>query len=176
MNDLEKVFMAELKDIYDAEHQLTKALPEMEAMAHSAELKSAFRQHLGETQNHISRLEQVFRELGQEPKRKTCKGIEGIIDEGQSMAKEFRDNSALDAALIGAAQKVEHYEITSYGTICSWAEQAGMTGVVSLLQENLADEKRTDQKLTVLAEYSRNPEATRHDTEVHEGFFKKLAA
>ena len=176
MNDLEKVFMAELKDMYDAEHQLTKALPEMEEMAHSQGLKSAFRQHLGETQNHIIRLEQVFRELGQEPKRKTCKGIEGIIDEGRSMAKEFRDNSALDAALIGAAQKVEHYEITSYGTICSWAEQAGMTGVVSLLQENLADEKRTDQKLTVLAESSRNPEATRHDTEVHEGFLKKLAA
>jgi len=176
MNDLEKLFLAELKDIYDGEQQLVEALPEMEELAKSKALKSAFHQHWEQTRTHVGRLERVFRELGQEPKRKSCQGLEGIIDEGQSIAKEFKDNSALDAALIEAGQKVEHYEMTSYGTLCSWADQMGQTAVASLLKENLVEEKETDRKLTMLAESSRNIEATRHDTEQHESFISKLAA
>lgn len=148
MNDLQKLFLAELKDIYDGEQQLIKTLPEMEEMAGSQQLKVAFHEHLEQTRTHVNRLENVFRELGQEPTRKSCKGLEGIIDEGQSMAKEFRDNSALDAALIEAGQKVEHYEITAYGTLCSWAEQLGQERVLSLLKANLSEEKQTDQILT----------------------------
>lgn len=165
MNDLEKVFFSELKDMYDAEHQITKALPEMVEHASSAELKNAFRHHLEESKVHFQRLETVFREIGQEAKRKTCKGIEGVIDDGQLMAGEFANNSAIDAALIAAAQKVEHYEIASYGTLCSWAEELGLTRALSVLKENLAEEKQTDQKLTRLGESLRNPEAARHDTE-----------
>ncbi len=174
MNDLEKLFTAELKDIYDGEKQIEEALPIMEESAASQELKMAFHQHLEQTRNHVNRLETVFRELGIEPRRKNCKGLSGIIDEGESMAKEFRHNSALDAALIEAGQKVEHYEITSYGTLLSWAEQLGKTRIASLLKENLREEKETDQRLTVLAEGSRNPEALMHDSKVHQGLFSKM--
>ena len=165
MNDLEKLFVSELKDIYDGEQQLVEALGELEETATSGELKSAFHEHKEETKNHVNRLESVFRELGQEPKRKTCHGIEGIIDEGQTMAKEFANNSALDAALIAAGQKAEHYEITSYGTLCSWAEELGRPNITSLLEQNLSEEKAADQKLTMLAEQSRNAEAKSRDTE-----------
>ncbi|HWI58871.1 MAG TPA: ferritin-like domain-containing protein [Bacillota bacterium] len=169
MNDLEKLFLSELKDIYDGEQQLVEALPEMEKHAASGELKNAFHEHLEQTRNHVQRLESVFRALGEEPNRKSCRGLEGIIDEGEKMAKEFEQNSALDAALIEAGQKVEHYEITSYGTLCTWAEQLGKGNVVPLLKQNLSEEKETDQRLTRLAESSRNIEATRHDTETNEG-------
>jgi ferritin-like metal-binding protein YciE len=175
MNDLEKLFRAELRDIYDGENQLIKALPEMEKMAHSSELKAAFHEHLEQTRNHVRRLEEVFRAMGQEPNRKSCKGLEGIIDEGESIAKEFRDNSALDAALIESGQKAEHYEITSYGTLCTWAKELGRQNVLSLLKETLDEEKQADQKLTGLAQMSSNPEATRRDTETHESFFDKIA-
>ncbi len=174
MNDLEKLFLAELKDIYDGEKQIEKALPTMEESAVSSGLKAAFHEHLQQTRTHVNRLETVFRELGQEPSRKSCKGLEGIIDEGESIAKEFRDNSALDAALIEAGQKVEHYEITSYGTLCSWAEQLGNMRVANLLKENLSEEKTTDERLTSLAETSRNPEAMRHSGEIHEGLISKV--
>jgi ferritin-like metal-binding protein YciE len=165
MNDLEKLFLTELRDIYDGEHQLIKALPEMEKVAMSPELKHAFQAHLEETKTHVNRLEHVFRALGEQPSRKTCKGLEGIIDEGEILAEEFRTNRAIDAALIESGQKVEHYEITSYGTLCSWAEELGRTQVLALLQENLSEEKLADQKLTRLAKSTRNPEAARHDTE-----------
>jgi ferritin-like metal-binding protein YciE len=174
MNDLEKLFLAELKDIYDGEKQLEEALPEMEQSAHSVDLKRAFHDHLEQTHNHVNRLEKVFREIGEEPRRKSCKAMEGIIDEGETIAKEFRDNSALDAGLIEAGQKVEHYEITSYGTLCTWAEQLGKTRVADLLKETLREEKETDQKLTRLAEASRNPDATMHDTDVHESLMDKI--
>ncbi len=175
MNDLEKLFLSELKDIYDGEKQLEKALPEMEEAAESRELKDAFHQHLDQTRNHVNRLEQVFRVIGAEPRRKTCKGLEGIIDEGENMASEFEGNKAIDAALIAAGQKAEHYEITSYGTLCSWAEQMGNTQVAQLLKENLSEEKATDERLTRLAESFRNPEAAMHDTE-KKGFFGKLVS
>ncbi len=110
-------------------------------------------------------MEQVFRAIGEEPDRRSCKGLEGIIDEGELMASEFKNNSALDAALIEAGQKTEHYEITAYGTLCSWAQELGRPEVASMLKETLQEEKETDQKLTRLAESFRNPEATRHDTE-----------
>ncbi len=174
MNDLEKLFLRELKDIYDGEQQLMKALPEMEKSAASRELKAAFHDHYDQTRNHVNRLERVFRDFGAEPERRSCKGLEGIIDEGESMASEFKENSALDAALIESGQKVEHYEITSYGTLCSWAEQLGRTNVLSLLKQTLDEEKQTDQELTRLAEASRNIEATRHQGEVKEGFFSKI--
>ncbi len=175
MNDLQKLFLTELEDMYDAEKQLVEALPEMEESAQSVELKNAFRQHLEQTKTHVNRLENVFRAMGQEPDRRTCKGIEGIIDEGQQIAKEFRKNSALDAGLIAAAQKVEHYEITSYGTLCSWAEQLQNPQILSWLKENLSEEKMADQLLTRVAESDRNVEAMAHDTKKG-GFFSKLAA
>jgi ferritin-like metal-binding protein YciE len=165
MNDLEKLFVSELKDIYDGEQQLVKALSELEKTATAGELKSAFHDHLEETKTHVNRLESVFREIGEEPKRKTCHGIEGIIDEGQLIAKEFADNSALDAALIAAGQKAEHYEITSYGSLCSWSEELGRSNVTSLLKQNLSEEKAADQKLTQLAKSGRNAEAKTRDTE-----------
>ncbi len=176
MNDLQKLFLSELEDMYDCEKQLVKALPEMEESAEAPELKRAFHEHLEQTKVHVNRLEGVFRAMGQEPDRRSCKGIEGIIDEGQDIAKEFRKNSALDAGLIAAAQKVEHYEITSYGTLCSWAKELGNEEILAVLKENLSEEKMTDELLTRVAEARRNPEATRHDTDKKEGFFSKLAA
>ena len=165
MNDLEKLFVSELKDIYDGEQQLVEALGELEKNAVSGELKSAFREHLQQTKGHVNRLEQVFQQIGEEPKRKTCHGIEGIVDEGQMIATEFNGNSALDAALIAAAQKTEHYEITSYGSLCSWAEELGQNRIVELLKQNLSEEKETDAKLSRLAVAARNPEARRQNTE-----------
>lgn len=163
MNDLQKLFISELKDMYDGEQQLVDALAEMEKSADSAELKSAFHEHLEETKGHVNRLEQVFKQIGETPKRKTCHGIEGIIDEGQMLSKEFQGNAALDAALITAGQKSEHYEITSYGSLCSWAEELGLDPVADLLKQNLSEEKHADEKLTQLAEASRNPEAKLSD-------------
>lgn len=164
MNDLEKLFVSELKDIYDGEQQLVEALAELEESASSGELKSAFREHLQQTKGHVNRLEQVFKEIGEAPKRKACHGIEGIIDEGQMLAEEFDGNSALDAALISAAQKSEHYEITSYGSLCSWADTLGQDTVATLLKQNLKEEKEADAKLTRLAESARNPEAAQRDS------------
>ena len=175
MKDLEKLFLTELEDMYDGEQQLVAALTEMEESAASEELKSAFHEHREQTRTHVNRLESVFRAVGQEPHRRSCKGLEGIIDEGEKLAKEFKGNSALDAGLIAAGQKAEHYEITSYGTLCSWAEEMGNTQVADLLQENLREEKETDAKLTRLAETYRNPEAAQRDTEKKgESIFSKI--
>ena len=179
MNDLEKLFLSELRDIYDGEQQLVEALPDMEKSAVSGELKRAFHEHWEQTRNHVNRLERVFQSIGEKPSRKTCRGLEGIIDEGEITAKEFEKNSALDAALIESGQKAEHYEITSYGTLCSWAEELGRPEVVSLLKENLSEEKDADAKLTRLAVSERNVEATRHDTEKSgkvASMFKKMVS
>jgi ferritin-like metal-binding protein YciE len=165
MQDLEKLFLGELQDIYDAENQLLGTLPKMADKANSPQLKDAFRLHLEETREHVRRLEQAFHALGQDPKRKTCKAMKGLIDEGEFVAAEFEHNTALDAALIAAAQKVEHYEITSYGTLCTWARELGADTLSSLLKENLADEKNADEKLTHLAEQSANLRAAAGDTE-----------
>ncbi len=176
MNDLQKLFLTELEDMYDGEKQLVEALGEMEKRAQSVELRNAFREHRQQTKMHVNRLESVFRAMGEEPDRRKCKGLEGIIDEGQQIAKEFSKNSALDAGLIAAAQKVEHYEITSYGTLCAWAEHLNKPEVLSLLKQNLSEEKMADQLLTRVAETNRNVEAIGHDTEKKEGFLRKLAA
>lgn len=164
MNDLEKLFTSELKDIYDAEHRLVEALGEMEKSASSQELKMAFHEHQEQTRTHVNRLEQVFRELGEEPDRKKCKAIQGIIDEGELIAREFSGNTALDAALITAGQKAEHYEITSYGSLCTWAKELGHNGVLALLKENMSEEKNADARLSLIAKTSRNADARFGDT------------
>ena len=159
MKDLEKLFIEELSDIYNAEQQLTKALPKMAKAAQSAELRAAFEEHLDQTKEHIKRLDQVFEAIAQPMKKKTCKAMKGLIEEGNEVADEFEAEAALDAALICAAQKVEHYEIASYGCLCTWAKELGHDDALDLLQETLDEEKETDQRLTDLAESSRNVEA-----------------
>ena len=163
MKHLEKLFIDELADIYNAETQLTKALPKMAKAAQSEELRAAFEEHLDQTREQINRLDQVFESLGESLKKKTCKGMKGLIEEGNEMAEEFEGDIALDAALICAAQKVEHYEIASYGCLCTWAKELGHDDALDLLQENLDEEKETDEKLTELAASSRNVEAMHGD-------------
>jgi ferritin-like metal-binding protein YciE len=155
-NDLHELFLEELADILNAERQLTKALPKMARAAESAELTEAFESHLAETEIHISRLEKVFRSLDESPKRKKCKGMEGLIEEGEEMMKEMKSTSALDASLIASAQKAEHYEIASYGALCAWAGQMGHDEALQLLQETLDEEKTADETLTQIAESSAN--------------------
>jgi ferritin-like metal-binding protein YciE len=155
-NELHELFLEELADIYNGEQQLTKALPKMAKAAQSDELRQAFESHLQETENQISRLEQVFETLGESVKRKVCKGLKGIIEEGSEMIQEQKGSNALDAALINAAQKAEHYEIASYGTVCAWAKQMNHDEVLELLHETLDEEKTADEKLTQIAESAAN--------------------
>lgn len=164
MNDLRRVFLTNLQEIYDAEHQLAGALAELDQYAESKALKLAFRFHKKQTEKHWERLEEVFELMDSVPSRRACQGIEGIIDEAQTLVMEFLGNTALDAALIAAAQKAEHYEISAYTALCAWAEELGETRVAELLEENLSDEKQTDEALSLLAKTSRNREATRHDS------------
>lgn len=153
------MFLEELADAYNAEQQLIKALPKMAKKAEADELREAFEMHLEETENHASRVEQVVESLGESLKRKKCRGMEGIINEGEEMASEQQDSEALDAALVCAAQKVEHYEIASYGTLCTWAELLGEREALNLLKETLAEEKQADEKLTSIAEEWANERA-----------------
>lgn len=176
MNDLQKLFVGELADLYDAEKQLIDTLPKMAQSAHCDELRAAFNEHLVETKGHARRLEEVFNTIGETPRRKTCKGMEGLIDEGELIAKEFENNTALDAGLIAAAQKVEHYEITSYGTLCTWATELGNERALSLLKENLSEEKIADKKLSQLAESGVNQQSIAHDTEKRGEFASKVAS
>ena len=156
LNDL---LLDHLKDLYDAEHQITKALPKMAQAASSQQLKSAFQQHLSETENQIRRLEQVFDSMGKKATRKTCKGMKGVIEEGNEILEEDADATVKDAGLISAAQKVEHYEIAGYGTARTYARMLGMTDAANLLQQTLDEEGMTDEKLTQLAESSINVQA-----------------
>jgi ferritin-like metal-binding protein YciE len=160
-NDLHELFLDEIADVYNAEQQLTKALPKMAKAAESEELREAFEAHLEETEEHVSRLEQVIEGLGEKLKRKTCAAMKGLVEEAQDLMKEQKDSSALDAALIAAAQKVEHYEIASYGTLCAWAEQMGHEDALETLRETLGEEKATDEKLTGIAESLANVKAER---------------
>jgi ferritin-like metal-binding protein YciE len=164
-SDLHELFLDELADILNAEQQLTKALPKMAEAAESDELRAAFESHLEETQQHVARLEQVFKSLDEPVKSKTCKAMKGLLEEGDELMEELEDSSALDAGLIAAAQKVEHYEIASYGTVCAWAEQMGHTDALELLQETLAEEKAADEKLTEIALSTANEEAEGSDKE-----------
>ena len=156
---LHDLFLHQLQDIYYAENQITKALPKMIDKATSPELKQGFETHLRETEGQIARLEQAFEALGEKAKAVTCPAIDGIIKEANEVAGEVADKAVLDAALIAAAQAVEHYEITRYGTLIAWARQLGHTQVAGLLEETLAEEKATDDKLTTLAESKANADA-----------------
>jgi ferritin-like metal-binding protein YciE len=159
MKTLRDLFVDQVKDLYNAEKQITKALPEMEKNSASKELKEAFQKHMKETENHLSRLEKVFKELHMEPKGKMCKAIQGILKEGKEIIKDFQDSETIDSALIAAAQKVEHYEITTYGTIRSYAEQLNFTKAAELLGESLQEEYKTNEKLNELAVNRLNAEA-----------------
>ncbi|BAM88616.1 hypothetical protein S58_26100 [Bradyrhizobium oligotrophicum S58] len=153
MNDL---FVHQLQDIYYAEHQLIKALPQMAEKATNQQLKKGFLTHLDETKTHATRLEQVFKMLGIAPKAVDCPAIDGIIEEAEEVAGEVDDKAVLDAALINAAQAAEHYEITRYGSLVAWSKQLGRTDCAAMLQKTLDEEKATDQKLTKLAETTVN--------------------
>ena len=156
---LHELFLEELSDIYNAEQQLTRALPKMARAAESDELRMAFEEHLEQTHEQIARLEQVFRSLDETLKRKTCKGMQGLIEEGSEMMQEHKGSSEIDAALIAGAQKVEHYEIASYGTLCTWAEQMGHDEALELLKQNIDEEETTDERLTEIAESLANQRA-----------------
>jgi ferritin-like metal-binding protein YciE len=149
---LQDLFHETLKDIYFAEKKILTALPKMAKAAQSEHLKAAFAKHEGETEVQVNRLEQVFKSIGETPKGKTCDAIMGIIEEGQEAMKEYKGTAALDAALLAAAQAVEHYEIARYGTLKCWASEMGLNEAVKLLNATLAEEKTTDQALTKLAE------------------------
>ena len=151
-NSLKELYIDELKDLYNAENQLVKALPKMAKAASSDELRQGFEKHLEQTKGHVQRLEKIFQALGESPKGKTCKGMQGLIEEGSEATEEDYEGSVMDAALIGAARRVEHYEIAGYGTVRSMAETLGEDNHVSLLEETLEEEKETDEKLTELAE------------------------
>ena len=156
---LHDAFEEELKDVLSAEKQLVKALPKMAKAATNEDLKAGFEEHLEQTKGHVERLEQVFELLDKTPRAKKCKAMEGLIEEGSEILEEDMEPEVMDAMLIAAAQKVEHYEIATYGTLVTWARQLGMEDAANLLQETLDEEKDTDMKLTQLAETSINAEA-----------------
>jgi len=157
--DLSDLFVDTLKDIYYAEKQIYKALPKMAKAAASDELRAAFEKHHGETEGQIERLEQIFEMIGKPARGKKCDAIEGIIDEGKEIMEEYADTPALDAGLLAAAQAVEHYEISRYGTLKTWANQLGHKDAVKLIDQTLAEEKKTDEALSKLAVSAVNAEA-----------------
>jgi ferritin-like metal-binding protein YciE len=156
---LHELFHETLKDIYFAEKKILSALPKMAKAAQSEDLKAAFEKHETETEEHVARLEKVFEEIEQAPRGKSCDAIIGIIEEGQEVMKEFKGAAALDAGLLAAAQAVEHYEIARYGTLKTWAAELGLNQAVKLLERTLAEEKKTDETLTQLAESQVNEHA-----------------
>ena len=156
---LADLFHDTLKDIYFAEKKILASLPKMAKAAQNEQLSAAFEKHATETEGQIERLEQVFEEIGEKPQGKTCAAIMGILDEGKEIMDEYKGSPALDAGLLAAAQAVEHYEISRYGTLCTWAEQLGHEQSVKLLGENLDEEETTDEALSELAESVINQEA-----------------
>jgi ferritin-like metal-binding protein YciE len=156
---LDELFHDTLKDIYYAEKKILSALPKMAKAAQNEDLTAAFEKHQAETEGQISRLEQVFELIDQKPQGKKCAAIEGILEEGQEIIKEYKGSPALDAGLVSSAQAVEHYEIARYGTLRTWAEELGLDDASKLLQETLDEEEATDQALTEIAESVVNQEA-----------------
>ena len=156
---LDELFHDTLKDIYYAEKKILTALPKMAKAAQNEDLRAAFEKHHGETEGQIERLEQVFELIEEKPQGKKCAAIEGILEEGQEIMKEYKGSPALDAGLLAAAQAVEHYEISRYGTMRTWAEELGLEEAVTLLDATLEEEKATDVALTELAEAAVNQEA-----------------
>ena len=159
LDTIEKLYISELRDLYSAENQLLKALPKMAKAASSQELKDAFEKHLEQTKGHVERLEQIFQQLNESPKGKTCRGMKGVIEEGSEILKEDGEDSVLDAGIIVAAQKVEHYEIANYGSVRTFANLLGKDDVAGLLQSTLDEESETNEILNRLAESVVNPEA-----------------
>jgi ferritin-like metal-binding protein YciE len=160
MESLEDLFVHEIKDLYNAEQQILKALPKMIREASSAELQQALQQHLDQTKGHVERLDQVFHEVGESARGVKCKGMEGIIEEGAEILKEPADDSVKDAGIIAAAQRVEHYEMAAYGTVRTYARTLGHDEAVSLLEETLREEKEADKRLTEIAEGTVNVRAS----------------
>jgi ferritin-like metal-binding protein YciE len=156
---LDNLFHNTLRDIYFAEKKILSTLPEMAKAAQSADLKAAFEKHRGETEGHVARLEKVFATIEKKPQAKTCDAIVGITDEGAEIMKEYKGSPALDAGLLAAAQAVEHYEISRYGTLKTWAQELGLNDAVRLLDQTLEEEKKTDARLTVIAETVVNQQA-----------------
>jgi ferritin-like metal-binding protein YciE len=159
LDSLKKLYIEELQDLYSAENQILKALPKMAKAATSKELQAGFNEHLEQTKGHAKRLETICEKLGESPKGKTCKGMEGLIKEGEELMQEDAEPEILDAGLISAAQRVEHYEIAGYGTVRTYAKMLNETEAARLLQQTLDEEEQTDKKLTQLAETVVNPVA-----------------
>jgi ferritin-like metal-binding protein YciE len=159
MNSLHDLFVQELKDLWSAENQLTKALPKMAKAARSEKLRDAFSEHLDQTKGHVERLEKLFEELEAKPRGKKCEAMEGLIAEGSDVIKEHAEPAVKDAALIAAAQKVEHYEIAGYGTVRTYARLLGLHTAADLLQQTLDEESAADEKLNELAEQEINDKA-----------------
>jgi ferritin-like metal-binding protein YciE len=159
IDSLEGLLLHEIKDLYHAEKQLVKALPKVAKKASSSELKNAIEEHLHQTEGHVNRLEQVFQMLGQPAKAVKCKGMQGILEEGEETLKLDSTEETRDAAIITAAQKVEHYEIASYGSAANWAKLLGRNDIKALLGETLEEEKQTDEKLTRLAQSGINQDS-----------------
>jgi len=151
LENLEQLFLQELRDLYDAEDQITEALPKMIEAAHYPELKNALQEHLEITRQQIQRLDQVFNILGEDASGQTCKGMKGVIKEGDEIISQGGDNATVDAGIISAAQRVEHYEMAGYGTVRTYAELLGQQQIASLLQQTLDEEKEADEKLTEIA-------------------------
>lgn len=166
-DSLRQLYVDELRDLYNAETQLVKALPKMAKASSNAELRQAFEEHLRQTSEQVSRLEQIFDMLDEKPSGKKCLGMDGLIKEGSETMQEDYEDAVMDAAIIGAAQRVEHYEIAGYGTVRTFAELLGENEHVSLLEETLEEEKQADEKLTQLAEQI-NSEAVESESETEE--------
>jgi ferritin-like metal-binding protein YciE len=159
IKNMDDLFVHTLRDIYYAEKQIVKSLPEMIDKANNPQLKQGFQTHLRESENHVKRLDQVFQLLGKQAQGVDCPAIDGIIEEAEDVAGEVQDKTVLDAALIAAAQAVEHYEMTRYGTLIAWAKQMGRNDAATLLNQTLEEEKATDKKLTQMAEANINRRA-----------------
>jgi ferritin-like metal-binding protein YciE len=176
LDSLEHLLQDELKDIYDAEKQLTKALPKLAKKASADELKTALKDHLRQTEQHIERLEQVFEQMAMPARGKTCKGMKYLIAEGNDMIADADDAATRDALMIAAAQKVEHYEIAAYGTMRTWATVLRRTDIAALLEDTLEEEKETDQKLTQIAESFINQAAAESGEEAEEETPRRVRA
>jgi ferritin-like metal-binding protein YciE len=173
---LRELLVEEIRDLYSAERQLTKALPKLARAANSDELRQAIEHHLRETEGQIERLETVFESLGEKPRSKHCEGIAGIIGEGSELIGEDYEGAVMDAGIIAAAQRAEHYEIGAYGSVMAWAKALGLSDIASTLEETLEEEKAADEKLSQLAEGSINQQASAMDGEVEEGEEEEMAA
>lgn len=165
LDSLETLYVEELRDLYNAEQQILKALPKMAKAASSSNLQKGFQEHLQQTKSQVERLDQIFTDLGMSPKGKKCEAMEGLLKEGAELLEAKAEPSVLDAALIAAAQRVEHYEIAGYGCVRTYAKLLGYGEATKLLQQTLDEEKRTDEKLTELAVGSINSEAVEPDTD-----------